>query len=80
MNAFIQSNNLGDGSFSFNVIVSGNYEFLNMVEKKNKYLESIYDIDSENDLIFYPSDHKTALEILENVKQSAKIMVDRWGS
>mgnify|MGYP003119813082 FL=1 len=80
MNAYIKSNNLGDGSFSFDVVVSGNYEFLDIVRHKNKHLDDWSELDSDFNLIYYPSDHKTALEILENAKQSAKIMVDRWGS
>ena len=50
------------------------------MRKKNSHLDDWSELDSDFNLIYYPSDHKTALEILENAKQSAKIMVDRWGS
>jgi hypothetical protein len=81
MNAYIKANNLEDGSFTYDVIVNGSYEFINLVEKKINNIKDRPGIISHGkQLIVYADSQNHALEILENAKRSAKIMVDRWGS
>jgi hypothetical protein len=80
MNAYIRTNNLEDNSSTYDVVVSGNFEFIYKVRSKLEAFKDYCYEDVENMTLEYssPCNLREAESLLDSVKTVAVKIVNNW--
>ena len=80
MNAYIRTNDLEDGSFTYDVVVSGNFDFRFKVKMRLKAFRDYCYEDLDNGTLEYssPCNLREAESLLDSVKTIAVKIINNW--
>ena len=78
MNAQFIENTLSDGSITYDVYVTGNFDFVNRIANYLAMYDPEYDV-VKNTVTFKASDKLESEKIMDAVKKEAQSIINNWG-